>query len=502
MAKKLLLIDPVLETSLCFDSVRLLSVLSVPRISLSYIAALTPSDWDIKIISGHIETVTLEDADLVGITAVTSPAPRAYEISEQYRRKGIKTVMGGIHASMLPDEAIQFVDSVVIGEAESVWQNLIHDFENNELKRFYQGERTSLENLVKPRRDLYNSYKYKVIDYVQTARGCPMDCEFCSVPTLHGRTYRQRPVEEVLDELEALNAKNVLFLDDNIFGYGEKAEERAIQLFRRMKERGLNKRWFSNVGIDFADNPEVLKYAREAGCFMILIGFEALNEETLQGMHKVRNLKVGVRNYKEVIKKIRDHGITVVGTFVFGNDEDSKDVFQRTTEFILDSKIDIAECTISTPFPGTRLYNRLKQEGRLLLTNYPDDWRHYNLFEPVFMPKHMTPYELMEGVNQIYKHTTSRVTSLKRAFNSAIQTRNLYAGVIACLGNRAIGSVWLQNYEYMKNSLTSVISDSCLYYSVTDGESCEELRTPSAKVEQVIEPVSLEPVRGDRDSLE
>jgi len=466
MAKKLLLIGPAREAELNLAGAGILSYLSLPPMSLAYLAALTPSDWDIKIIDENVESVTFKDADLVGITALTSQAPRAYEISEQYRRKGIKTVMGGIHASMLPDEAIQFVDSVVIGEAESVWQNLIHDFESNELKRFYRGEGTSLENLVRPRRDLYSD-KYRLKSFVQTARGCPMDCEFCSVTAFHGRVYRQRPVEEVLDELEALDSKNVVFLDDNILGYGEKAEQRAIQLFRGMKERGLNKRWVTQVGIDFADNPEVLKYAQKAGCFLVLIGFESLNEEALQGMLKVRNLKVGVRNYKEVIKKIHDHGIGVGGAFLFGNDEDRKDVFQRTTEFILDSKIDETELCVLTPLPGTRLYNRLKQEGRLLLTNYPDDWKHYDFLEPVFRPKHMTPDELMEGVAQIYKHTTSRVTSLKRAFNSAIQTRSLYEGVIAYLVNRAAGSLWLQKYEYVINSLPSGVRDSCLSYPVT-----------------------------------
>jgi len=456
MAKKLLLINPLQQAKLN------ISVFSgLPPICLAYLAALTPSEWDIKIIDETVESLTFEDTDLVGITAMTGTAPRAYEISEQYRRKGIKTVMGGIHASMLYDEATQFVDSVVIGEAESVWQSLLHDFESNELKRFYRGERTSLENLVKPRRDLY-PVKYRFKDSVQTARGCPNDCEFCSVPAFNGRTYRQRPVEEVLDEIEALDSKFFFFSDDNIFGYGEKAEQRAIQLFRGMKERGLNKRWACQPGIDFAINPEVLKYAQEAGCFAAFIGFESINEEALQGMHKVRNLKVGVGHYKEIIKKIHDHGIGILGAFVFGSDGDRKDVFQRTTEFILDSKIDGTQLTILTPFPGTRLYNRLKQEGRLLLTNYPDDWKYYDFAEVLFMPKHMTPDELKEGVTQMYKHTTSRVTSLKRAFNSVIQTKKLLAGAFTYIGNRGAGAVWMRRYEYTKNALPPEVKDSYL----------------------------------------
>lgn len=486
MAKKLLLINPAQYDK--YTKLNLASVVALPPTGLGYVAALTPSYWDIQIIDENIESLTFKDADLVGITAYTPNAPRAYEISQQYRQRGMKTVMGGVHASMLPDEAIQFADSVVIGEAESAWQSLIHDFESKELKRFYRGERTSLENLVRPTSDRYSD-KYRFEASVQSARGCPNDCEFCSVTTFNGRTYRQRPVEEVLDELEALNSKYFVFSDDNILGYGEKAEERAIQLFQGMVERGLNKRWAAQAGIDFARNPRVLEWARKSGCIGVFIGFESLNEEALQGMHKVRNLRVGVSNYKEVVERIHDHGIGLLGAFLFGSDGDRKDVFQRTVEFILDSKIDTTQLTILTPLPGTRLYKRLRQEGRLLRTNYPDDWKHYDFTEVVFRPKHMTPDELMEGLDQIYKHTTSRVTSLKRAFNSLIQTRNLHATVIAYLVNRGYGSLWMRKYKYVKNAVTSGVEDSHLSHPVNDGESCEaefvegnqELATPATK---------------------
>ncbi|TET14896.1 MAG: B12-binding domain-containing radical SAM protein [Dehalococcoidia bacterium] len=485
MAKKLLLINPSDEAKL--NAIKVRNFTYAPP-SLAYLAALTPSDWDIKIIDENIEPISFEEADLVGITAMTWNAPRAYEVSEQYRRKGIKTVMGGIHASMMYDEAIRFVDSIVIGEAESVWQTLLRDFESNKLKMFYRGERISLENLARPRNDLYSD-RYRVKASVQTARGCSMDCEFCSVTTFHGRTYRQRPVGEVLDEIEALNCKEFFFSDDNILNYGKKAEERAIQLFRGMKERGLNKRWASQVGIDFASNSEVLKWAQKSGCLAVHIGFESVVEETLEGMRKVRNLKVGVTNYKEVIKKIHDHGIGVHGAFILGGDGDRKDVFQRTIEFILDSKIDSASFTILTPIPGTRLYNRMRSEGRLLRTNYPADWRHYDFEEPVFRPKQMTPEELGEGTYQVYKHTTSRVTSLKRALNSLIQTKSLHLTAAAYSLNRGLGSLATSKYQYVKNAWPSGVRDSSPSYPTTDGESGEaeftegsqELPTPSAK---------------------
>ena len=448
MTKKLLLINPSGEANLNAARVR---NFTYPPPSLAYLAALTPSDWETRIIDENVEPVTFEDADLVGITSMTWNAPRAYEISEKFRGKGIKTVMGGIHASMLCDESMQFVDSVVIGEAESVWRDLLNDFGSNALKRFYRGERISLENLARPRNELYTG-KYRLRASVQTARGCPMDCEFCSVTAFNGRTYRQRPVNDVLDELEGLDCKEFFFSDDNILSYGKEAEQKAIDLFRGMTERGLNKRWISQVGIDFANNPDVLMWAKKSGCFAVHMGFESVNEESLQNMHKTRNLRIGVKSYKDVIKRLHEHGIGVHGAFILGNDGDRKDIFQRTIEFILDSKIDSASFTILTPLPGTRLYERLRSEGRLLRTNYPHDWKYYDFEEAVFEPKYMTPDELEEGAYQVYKHTTSKTMSLKRAISSFVQTRSLPLAVFAYSLNCGLNRLAMMKYQYVKNT--------------------------------------------------
>jgi len=468
MTKKLLIINPVQQVERQeFWNESAVRIMQYPPTNLAYLAALTPPGWDIRIADETIEPLTFEDADLVGITALTPTAPRAYAISERYRQRGIKTVMGGIHVSMLPDEAIQFTDAVVTGEAESVWQDLIHDFERNELKTFYRGEHTPLQNLVNPRRDLLSNKYVLNLGGVETARGCPNDCEFCSVTAFNGRKYRARPVEQVLDELESIDNKNIFFSDNTLLGYGEKAEQRAIQLFRGMVDRGLNKRWFSQVNIDIAYRPEVLKWARKSGCSGLAIGFESINEDALQAMHKVRNLKVGVGRYREGVNRVHDHGIAVAGAFVLGSDGDTKDVFQRTTEFIIDSKVDATQITILTPLPGTRLYSSLRQEGRLLRTNYPDDWAHYDFTEVVFRPKHMTPDELMEGTTQIYRDTSSRPTSLKRAFISLIRTKDLYGAAIAYLWNRGSGSLWMKKYEYMKGLSPSGVEDSCLLRPVS-----------------------------------
>lgn len=467
MGKKLLLINPVQDARL---SLGVVLPIRIPPLGLGYVAALTSSDWDIKIIDENTERLLFEDADLVGITTHTSNAPRAYEVSEYYKKKNIRTVMGGTHASMLPDEAIQFVDSVVIGEAESVWPQVLHDFENKKLKKFYQGLRISPEEFVRHRGDLFKSNKYHIKVYIESARGCPMDCEFCSVTTLYGRSYRQRSVEDVLNELEATDGKNVLFVDDNILGYGEKAEERASRLFLGMIERGLNKRWACQVGIDFAHNHKILSLAKKAGCLGVFIGFESLNEQSLKDMRKTRNLKVGIGHYAEILKRIQDHGILVSGAFVLGNDGDEKDIFEKTTEFILRTKMDGAQISVLTPLPGTRLYDRLRKEGRLLRTHYPNDWKHYGFTEAVFRPRHMTPEELEEGATQVYKETCSIAKSLKRAFNSAIRTRNLYGGVTIYSYNRGYQTFWLRNYEHKKN-LPKAIGEDTSRLSTTQVEN-------------------------------
>ena len=436
MSKKLLLINPSQS-----KKPNLANLITIPSASLGYIAALTPPDWDIKIMDENIEELTFEEADLVAITTYTCNAPRAYEVSEIYRQKGIKTVIGGVHVSMLPDEAAQFVDTVVIGEAESVWGTVLKDFEKNEMKKRYTSELISLENQVRPRTDLY-SKKYKLLT-VETSRGCPNNCEFCTVMLFNGHKYRQRPVEDVLDELEKLPRKFFMFSDNNILGHGKKAEERAIRLFKGMIDRGIKKRWGCYVGIDFANNPEVLKYAKKAGCSSVFIGFESLNEESLKEIQKTRNLKIGVNHYKDVIQKIHDNGIgLIIGAFVLGHDNDSTDIFQRTTDFILESKIDTAQLSILNPFPGTRLYKRLEKEGRLLYTNYPHDWKYLDFTKVLYKPKKMTPDQLRDGVAQIYRDTSSRLISLKRAINSYTETKDLLAAIISYFGNRSSGDLW------------------------------------------------------------
>ena len=223
-----------------------------PPLGLGIIAALTPDSYQVILIDENIEPFKFIPGDLVGITAFTSSANRAYEIAGIYRKAGIPVVMGGIHASMASEEAGHYADSIVTGEAEGVWRGLLNDFEHGALKPRYEGIAGDLTGSVVPRRELF-SPKY-LFASVQTSRGCPMDCYFCSVSPFNGRKYRQRPVEEVLDELESIPQDFVFFVDDNILGYGEGAEERAIGLFKGMVMRKMGKSWFCQASINFGDN--------------------------------------------------------------------------------------------------------------------------------------------------------------------------------------------------------------------------------------------------------
>ena len=387
--KKLILINPVNNSRGGF-SINHSS--RFPPLGLGVIAALTSPDWEVEVIDENFDDFVFRAADLVGITAFTSAANRAYEIAAIYREKNIPVVMGGIHASMCSEEASRFVDAVVIGEVESVWEEVLADALSGDLKPIYKGLWNGLQQLQIPRRDIYS--KEYLFASVQTSRGCPMDCDFCSVSTFNGLRYRRRPASDVLDELETIDQKLIFFVDDNIIGYGKRSRKMALDLFKGMVDRGIDKHWFCQASINVADDEEILHWAGKAGCRMIFLGIEAEDLDVLSGIGKKLNIKRGGSDiYEQVFERIHNAGIAVLGAFIFGMDQDTPDKLRERAQFILDSGVDVMQTTALTPLPGTRLFARLKEEGRLLFTDFPKDWDRYDLTEVVYRPKLMEAAE-------------------------------------------------------------------------------------------------------------
>ncbi len=364
--------------------------LRMPQLTLPVLAALTPPDVEVIVTEEEIEDVTFKDrVDLVGISYMTPMALRAYEIADAYRTRGVKVVLGGIHASAVPEEALRHADAVVIGEAELVWGALIEDARAGRLKRLYRAARLSdLTHLPLPRRDLLKKNMTFAPYSLQTTRGCPFGCQFCSVTRFFGGTFRTRPVGEVLREVDEANKKNWIFIDDNVVG----SPAYARTLFRELASREI--RWVGQSTTLLAANKDLLKLAVRSGCRGLFIGYESLNEQNLRAMNKGFNK---VKDYETGLKIFHDHGILVCASFAFGFDGDDPGVFEKTLEFLERNKVGVASLTVLIPFPGTALFQRVEQEGRLLTR----DWSKYDYNHAVFRPKLMSPEALEEGVRRV-----------------------------------------------------------------------------------------------------
>jgi radical SAM superfamily enzyme YgiQ (UPF0313 family) len=378
-------------------------------LTLTTLASLIPPEIpaDMRIIDAGVEEIHPDriEADLVGITAITGTAPRAYEISAQLRARGIPVVLGGVHPTLMPDEAVQHADSTVVGYAEESWPQLLRDFVAGRMQRRYdQSPNLKLANLPFPKRDLYASGLVNVAHTLEATRGCIYQCEFCVVPSAWGKPL-QKPIADVVADIRQMRARRVIFLDLNLIADVPYAKELFTALIP------LKIQWAGLATTTIAWDDELLDLAARSGCRGLLIGFESLNQQSLVEAKKAFNMR---RDYYEVVRKIRDRKIALMGCFVFGFDHDTIRSFDETVDFVLDVHMDLPRYAIAVPFPGTALYKRLKGEGRITTEN----WSLYDGQHVVFEPKNMTSAELLEYTRRAWRKTYSYSSIARRLAGS------------------------------------------------------------------------------------
>lgn len=381
--------------------------LMIPQLSLYILAGLTPPEHHITIIEEEIDQIDLEQqCDLVGISCMTANAPRAYELCLEFRKRGKTVVLGGVHPSILPGEALQYADCVVVGEAEGIWEKLINDFQNNNLKKKYHDPKPDLGKYIP--KDFSNIIKKRLFNCIpiMTTRGCPYNCDFCCVTNLFGKKIRHIPIENVVLDIKKSGGKLFMFLDDNIIGNPGYAKA----LFKAIKP--LNIKWVGQASISLLiKDDELLKLAAESGCKVLFFGIESLSEDQQQTMRKAFN---EIEKLESALKSIKKMGILIYASMIFGFDNDTKETFNETVRFLKKNNISTASFNILTPYPGTKTLEYLKNENRLITK----DWRYYDHSTVVFKPKNMKPYELQIGKNRAKKKFYSISSVLKRSLNN------------------------------------------------------------------------------------
>jgi radical SAM superfamily enzyme YgiQ (UPF0313 family) len=375
-------------------------------LTLTTLAALLPHDPDLewKIVDGSVDPIPLDEtADLVGISLITGNAVRGYALADHYRSRGIPVVLGGVHVSILPGEALAHADSIVIGMAERAWPRLVADFRRGRMANVYRDpapEGDVLPGVPTPRRDLLRRSGYMMPDSVHATRGCKRNCDFCAVPAVWPR-YFKRPVADVVADVRSIRGRYICFNDVSLVDDPEYAKELFTALIP------LNKKWGGLVTLDIAKQPGLLDLMTRSGCAYLLLGFESVNQSNLRDIHKGFNKAV---DYKKIMDMMHDHGISVQGCFVFGLDEDDKSVFSDTVQQVMDLRVDIPRYSLYTPFPGTPLFKRLLGEKRILSFN----WEDYDTMHVVIQPGKMTPSELFAGFKWAYRETFRLGHILKR----------------------------------------------------------------------------------------
>ncbi|MCK4361035.1 MAG: B12-binding domain-containing radical SAM protein [Bacteroidales bacterium] len=415
---KILIISPTIDAEK-----RTNKGLMMPQLALYILEGLTPPEYEVKIIEEETDHIDLDqECNLVGISCMTANAPRAYELCREFKKRGKTVILGGVHPTLLPDEALQHADCVVVGEAEGVWETLLKDFRNNNLKRKYHDPLPDLRKYVP--KDFSKIIKKRLFNLVpiMTTRGCPYNCDFCCVTNLFGKKIRYVPIENVVRDIQESGAKNFIFLDDNIIGHPKYAKA----LFKAIKP--LKIKWVGQASVSLlVRDDELMQLAAESGCKALFFGIESVSEEQLKSMRKAIKK---IEHLESALKKIKKMGILIHASMIFGFDSDTKEIFDETVRFLIKNKVSTVSFNILTPYPGTKIYEDLKNENRLTTT----DWRYYDHNTVVFKPKNMTPYELQIGKINARKKFYSISSVLKRL------SGNLYSPVI----------YFATNYGHMK----------------------------------------------------
>jgi radical SAM superfamily enzyme YgiQ (UPF0313 family) len=390
---------------------------------IAVIAGLTPRDVEIRFHDDRLESIPYDEkTDAVVISLETYTAKRAYQIGSEFRRRGVPVIMGGFHATLVPEEAERFAEAVIIGEAEDIWATVVDDLRHGVLKKRYQAaERPSLGKTVVDR-SIFRGKRYLPIRLIETGRGCRFPCNFCAIQTFFERTHRSRPIGQIVAELQSLRdtTKVFFFVDDNFVGNIELAKD----LLRALIPMRL--RWITQMSINGAHDTEFLDLLARSGCMGVLIGFESLDDQNLASMNKRFNKKGG--GYERALDNLRRHRVRIYATFVFGYENDSRASFDRTVQFAIDQRFYIAAFNHLTPFPGTPLYGQLKQEGRLRFDAWwlDHDYRYNDL---PFFPAHLSPEEVtrlcVEARRKFYRWSSILKRGLDRSNRSdAFMLRN------------------------------------------------------------------------------
>jgi radical SAM superfamily enzyme YgiQ (UPF0313 family) len=405
-------------------------------LSLVVLAGLTPPEWEITIVDENRRAPnyqTMPRPDLVGTTAFTSQENRAYELAGYFRSVGVPVVMGGIHATMCLDEVMRRVDSVVTGEAESIWLQVLNDARHGNLERRYEGGLAEIKDVPLARHDLLGTGY--ALGAIQTTRGCPLNCSFCSVTTFNGAKYRQRPIPDVVREFRSIREKRVLVVDDNLIGTSPEHIARAKDMFCAMARANLRKEWIAQATINFADDEELLALGAKAGCRGVFIGFESPTPEGLRAIGKKFNLLKG-RDFRASVRRIQRHNILVMGSFIIGLDVDESGIGRRIAGAARQYGVDNLNVLFLTPLPGTRLWDQMTSQDRIALNTFPQDWKYYTLTFPVARYKHLSLDGIIQEMISCNRDFHSMPRILRRVCSSLWQRRRPLISLVGNLSYR------------------------------------------------------------------